>query len=91
MWYKVLFFRVRKLLNLRVFDDENGVRWKHSVKDMDYEILCVSQVRQGLNKPGKLLITKPHITALLIHTHFNMNILNRVHICDIKSEHFEKY
>jgi len=36
-------FMVRKLVNLRLFDDENGVRWKHSVKDKDYEILCVSQ------------------------------------------------
>ena len=35
--------RVRKCLNLRVFDD-NGERWKTSVKDKDLEVLCVSQV-----------------------------------------------
>ena len=36
-------FVVRKILNLRVFDDENGKRWNKSVKDLDLEILCVSQ------------------------------------------------
>lgn len=36
-------FLVRKILNLRVFDDENGKRWSKSVKDLDLEILCVSQ------------------------------------------------
>nr|CAB3240074.1 D-tyrosyl-tRNA(Tyr) deacylase 1-like [Phallusia mammillata] len=36
-------FMVRKLLNLRVFDDENEKRWCKSVKDQNLEILCVSQ------------------------------------------------
>lgn len=40
---KDLEYMVRKILNLRLFDDENGVRWKHSVKDKEYELLCVSQ------------------------------------------------
>ena len=40
-----LFYRVRKILNLRVFDNDEGKRWAHSVKDKQYEILCVSQVR----------------------------------------------
>lgn len=35
--------RARKLLNIRVFDDDAGKRWQKSVKDMQYEILCVSQ------------------------------------------------
>ncbi|KAJ3552803.1 hypothetical protein NM688_g3962 [Phlebia brevispora] len=31
------------LLGLRVFSDNNGQMWKHSVKDIDGEVLCVSQ------------------------------------------------
>ena len=34
---------VRKLLNLRVFEDEKNKRWCKSVKDLNLEILCVSQ------------------------------------------------
>ena len=34
---------VRKLLNLRVFEDENDKRWAKSVKDLNLEVLCVSQ------------------------------------------------
>jgi len=34
---------VKKILNLRVFDDEAGKRWKKSVKDLGLEVLCVSQ------------------------------------------------
>lgn len=36
-------FRIRKLLNLRIFDGEGGKRWHRSIKDCNYEILCVSQ------------------------------------------------
>lgn len=36
-------FRIRKILNLRLFADENGRVWSKSVMDMDYEVLCVSQ------------------------------------------------
>ncbi|ELU03758.1 hypothetical protein CAPTEDRAFT_101801 [Capitella teleta] len=36
-------FMVRKILNLRLFDDENGKRWNKSVMDKDLEVLCVSQ------------------------------------------------
>ena len=34
---------VRKILNLRIFDDQNNKRWSKSVKDLNLEILCVSQ------------------------------------------------
>ncbi|XP_059469161.1 D-aminoacyl-tRNA deacylase 1 isoform X1 [Neocloeon triangulifer] len=34
---------VRKILNVRLFDDDSGVRWKSSVKDKQGEILCISQ------------------------------------------------
>uniref|UniRef100_A0A1A9V143 D-aminoacyl-tRNA deacylase n=1 Tax=Glossina austeni TaxID=7395 RepID=A0A1A9V143_GLOAU len=33
----------RKLLALRLFEDENGKRWQKSVKDENLEILCISQ------------------------------------------------
>lgn len=36
-------YRARKILNVRLFDDEAGKRWQKSVKDQQYEILCVSQ------------------------------------------------
>jgi len=36
-------FRVRKILNLRLFEDESGRAWAKSVMDRDFEVLCVSQ------------------------------------------------
>ncbi|XP_024252246.1 D-aminoacyl-tRNA deacylase 1-like [Oncorhynchus tshawytscha] len=36
-------YMVRKILNLRLFDDENGRAWSKSVMDKEYEVLCVSQ------------------------------------------------
>lgn len=33
----------KKILSLRVFSDSAGTMWKSSVKDIDGEILCVSQ------------------------------------------------
>ena len=36
--------RIRKILNLRIFDNDEGKRWDKSVMDKQYEILCVSQV-----------------------------------------------
>ncbi|KAL6455878.1 hypothetical protein MHYP_G00357290 [Metynnis hypsauchen] len=36
-------YMVRKILNLRVFEDENGRAWSHSVMDKELEVLCVSQ------------------------------------------------
>ncbi|KAL9958138.1 hypothetical protein ACROYT_G035110 [Oculina patagonica] len=41
--FKEIEYMVRKILNLRVFDDENGQRWKKSVVDKNHEVLCVSQ------------------------------------------------
>ena len=46
---------VRKLVSLRMWEDEGGRRWAKSAKDLDLEILCVSQftlyhVMKG-NKP----------------------------------------
>ncbi|XP_041838729.1 D-aminoacyl-tRNA deacylase 1 [Melanotaenia boesemani] len=36
-------YMVRKILNLRLFEDENGRAWSRSVMDRDFEVLCVSQ------------------------------------------------
>lgn len=36
-------FAAKKLLNIRLWDDENCVRWKECVKSKNYEILLVSQ------------------------------------------------
>ena len=46
---------VRKLITLRMWEDESGRRWAKSAKDLDLDILCVSQftlyhVMKG-NKP----------------------------------------
>lgn len=38
-----LMTRVRKILNLRLFEDENGRAWSRSVMERDLEVLCVSQ------------------------------------------------
>ncbi|XP_048244468.1 D-aminoacyl-tRNA deacylase 1-like isoform X3 [Haliotis rufescens] len=34
---------VRKVLNLRLFDDDGGKRWAKNVMDKQFEVLCVSQ------------------------------------------------
>ncbi|XP_031140522.1 D-aminoacyl-tRNA deacylase 1 [Sander lucioperca] len=36
-------YLVRKILNLRLFEDENGRAWSKSVMDRNFEVLCVSQ------------------------------------------------
>ncbi|KAG8189123.1 hypothetical protein JTE90_028662 [Oedothorax gibbosus] len=36
-------FMIRKLLNIRLFEDAEGKRWVHSVKEKQYEVLLVSQ------------------------------------------------
>ncbi|KAM9155107.1 D-aminoacyl-tRNA deacylase 1 isoform 2-T2 [Pangshura tecta] len=41
--HKELEHMVRKVLNLRVFEDESGKHWSKSVMDKQYEVLCVSQ------------------------------------------------
>ncbi|KAG7094308.1 hypothetical protein E1B28_007910 [Marasmius oreades] len=34
---------INKIIRLRVFDDTEGKMWKRSVKDIDGDVLCVSQ------------------------------------------------
>jgi D-tyrosyl-tRNA(Tyr) deacylase len=38
-----IIFRARKILSIRLFENDEGKRWNSSVKDKGYEILCVSQ------------------------------------------------
>ncbi|MFH4974377.1 hypothetical protein AB6A40_001086 [Gnathostoma spinigerum] len=47
---------IRKLIGIRLFPNkETGKRWDKSVKDMDFEILCVSQFTlHGFLKGNKL-------------------------------------
>ncbi|XP_022333884.2 D-aminoacyl-tRNA deacylase-like [Crassostrea virginica] len=40
---KELEYMARKILNIRVFDGEDGKRWNKSVMDKQLEVLCVSQ------------------------------------------------
>ena len=36
-------FLTKKLLSLKLFEDENGSHWKFNVKDQKFELLCISQ------------------------------------------------
>ncbi|XP_026272708.1 D-aminoacyl-tRNA deacylase [Frankliniella occidentalis] len=36
-------YLARKILSIRLWEDENGRKWSRSVTDMQYEVLCVSQ------------------------------------------------
>jgi D-tyrosyl-tRNA(Tyr) deacylase len=51
---KLHFIRTKKILSTRLFE-EDGKRWMKSVKDLKYEILCVSQftLYGKLNKGNK--------------------------------------
>ncbi|XP_046559846.1 D-aminoacyl-tRNA deacylase-like [Haliotis rubra] len=40
---KEMEYIVRKVLNLRLFDDDSGKRWAKNVMDKQFEVLCVSQ------------------------------------------------
>ncbi|XP_060081208.1 D-aminoacyl-tRNA deacylase-like [Ylistrum balloti] len=40
---KQMEYMVRKILNLRLFDDDQGKRWSKNVMEKNYEVLCVSQ------------------------------------------------
>jgi D-tyrosyl-tRNA(Tyr) deacylase len=61
-------FLVQKIINLRIFDDENGVM-NRSVLDIDGEVLCVSQftlhasTRKG-NRPSYIRAAKPNFAVL---------------------------
>ena len=72
-------YLVRKIINLRVFDDENGVMNK-SVQDVDGEIMVVSQftlhasTKKG-NRPSYIRAAKPEI-AIPLYEKFVEEIYN---------------
>uniref|UniRef100_T1HFA3 D-aminoacyl-tRNA deacylase n=1 Tax=Rhodnius prolixus TaxID=13249 RepID=T1HFA3_RHOPR len=61
-----MFRGVRKILNMRLFEDEAGKMWKCSVKEKDYEVLCLSQItlyhRLKGNKPDFHLAMAPELS-----------------------------
>ncbi|MDR0799845.1 MAG: D-tyrosyl-tRNA(Tyr) deacylase, partial [Dysgonamonadaceae bacterium] len=62
-------FLVKKIINLRIFDDENKVM-NRSLKDVNGNLLCVSQftlwasTKKG-NRPSYLRASKPEIAIPL--------------------------
>ena len=64
-------FLVKKITNLRIFDDANGVM-NCSVMEIDGEILCVSQftlhasTRKG-NRPSYIRAAKPDFAVPMYH------------------------
>ena len=81
---KELDYMVRKILNLRLFEDpdpkEGSKRWNKSAKDLKLELLCISQFTlyhtlKG-NKPDFHLVT---ILSNLFKCHYNTK---RVKILD---------
>lgn len=67
----------RKIVNLRIFDDENGVMNK-SLIDVDGDILLVSQftlhasTKKG-NRPSYIKAARPEV-AILLYEHFQRRI-----------------
>ncbi|XP_052097665.1 D-aminoacyl-tRNA deacylase-like [Mytilus californianus] len=46
-------YLAKKIVNIRLWDDEvNGKKWDKSVKDLGYEILCISQFTLALEMKG---------------------------------------
>ncbi|XP_041353579.1 D-aminoacyl-tRNA deacylase-like [Gigantopelta aegis] len=45
-------YMVRKILRLRIFDDDQGKRWMKNVMEKDYDILCVSQFTLNVTLKG---------------------------------------
>ncbi|XP_053355217.1 D-aminoacyl-tRNA deacylase 1 [Clarias gariepinus] len=70
---------VRKILNLRLFEDENGCAWKHSVMDKGLEVLCVSQFTLQCILKGNKPDFHSAMTAEFAQPFYN-NILEQLRI-----------
>lgn len=68
---------VRKILNLRLFEDENGCAWKHSVMDKGLEVLCVSQFTLQCTLKGNKPDFHSAMTANLAQPFYN-NMLEQL-------------
>lgn len=90
-------FLVNKIINLRIFDDENGVM-NRSLIDIDGELLCVSQftlhasTRKG-NRPSYIKAAKPEFSLPFydkfcseLSTKLGKNIQTGVFGADMKVE-----
>lgn len=70
-------FLVKKIINLRIFDDEKGVM-NRSIRDIKGELLCVSQftlhasTKKG-NRPSYIKAAKPDF-SILVYEKFCMDI-----------------
>ncbi|KAF7989645.1 hypothetical protein HCN44_008319 [Aphidius gifuensis] len=62
---------VRKILNLKIFDGENGKKWSASVMDKQYEILCISQFTLYHTLKGNKLDFHQAMTASLAEPFYN--------------------
>ncbi|CAG5132207.1 unnamed protein product, partial [Candidula unifasciata] len=49
---KEMDYIIRKILNIRIFSENEDKRWMKSVVDMDYEILCISQFTLDVTLKG---------------------------------------
>ena len=67
---KEMEYIAKKILSIRLFDDpQTGKRWNKSVKDLDLEVLCVSQ------------FTLHHILKVRnIHSNCSASILGAIHM-----------
>lgn len=48
-------FSSRKILDTKFFEDEDKKRWMKSVKELDLEILCISQFTLHFKHKGRKL------------------------------------
>ncbi|EDW38458.1 GL12001 [Drosophila persimilis] len=83
-------YLVRKILALRLFEDE-GKRWQKSAKDLQLEILCISQFtlyhRLKGNKPDFSAAMKGD-DAQKLYTHFLNRLKQSYDTCKIKDGKF---
>ncbi|EDW15583.1 D-aminoacyl-tRNA deacylase isoform X1 [Drosophila mojavensis] len=86
-------YLVRKILALRLFEDE-GKRWQKSVKDLQLEVLCVSQFtlyhRLKGNKPDFSAAMKGE-DAQQLYSHFLNRLCQSYDSSKIKDGKFGAY